>query len=126
MDVPPELSAFLDCARVEKGLAPNSIASYRRDLLKFIAFLRTRSVAFEAAGRGDIRDFLAELGKSGLSARSKARHLVAVRSFFRFLLRDGKIRSDAAAEVTLPQVGRTLPRHMAEGEVEVLLAQPDR
>ena len=121
----PELSAFLDYARVEKGLASNSIASYRRDLLKFTAFLRYRSVALENVTRDDIRDFLAELVKNGLTARSRARHLVSVRNFFRFLLKDGRIRSDAAAEIDLPQVGLSLPQHLAEGEVDALLAQPD-
>jgi integrase/recombinase XerD len=121
----PELTAFLDYARVEKGLASNSIASYRRDLLKFTAFLRHRSVGLESVTRDDIRNFLAELGQKGLTARSRARHLVSVRNFFRFLLKDGRVRSDAAAEVDLPQVGQNLPRHLAEGEVDALLAQPD-
>jgi integrase/recombinase XerD len=121
----PELNAFLDYARVEKGLASNSIASYRRDLLKFIAFLRLRDVGLETATRDDIRDFLAELAKNGLTARSRARHLVSVRNFFRFLLKDGRVQSDAAAEIDLPQVGHSLPRHLAEREVDALLAQPD-
>jgi integrase/recombinase XerD len=122
---PPELRAFLDYARVEKGLASNSIASYRRDLLKFTAFLRHRSVALESATRDHIRDFLAELGKNGLTARSRARHLVSVRGFFRFLLKDGRVGNDPAAEIDLPQIGHSLPRHLAEGEVDALLAQPD-
>lgn len=121
----PELTAFLDHARVERGLASNSIASYRRDLLKFRAFLQHRSIALEQVTRDDIRDFLAELGKNGLTARSRARHLVSVRNFFRFLLRDGKIHGNAAAEVDLPQIGRSLPKHLAEGEVDTLLVQPD-
>ena len=121
----PELSAFLDYARVEKGLASNSIASYRRDLLKFTAFLRHRSVALESATRDNIRDFLAELGKNGLTARSRARHRVSVRGFFRFLLKDGRVGNDPAAEIDLPQIGHSLPRHLAEGEVDALLAQPD-
>jgi integrase/recombinase XerD len=111
---------------VEKGLAANSIASYRRDLSKFLVFLRHRRLTVEEVTRHHIRDFLAELAKSGLTARSKARHLVSVRNLFRFLLRDGRIRSDAAAEVDLPQIGRSLPKHLAEGEVDTLLAQPDR
>ena len=121
----PELSAFLDYARVEKGLASNSIASYRRDLLKFTAFLRYRSVALEEATRDEIRDFLAELGQNGLTAKSRARHLVSVRNFFRFLLRDGRVVSDPAAGIDLPQVSHSLPRHLAEREVDALLAQPD-
>ncbi len=121
----PELTAFLDYARVERGLASNSIASYRCDLLKFIAFLRHQGVALEKVRREDIRRFLAELDRSGLSARSKARHLVSVRSLFRFLVKEGRVRSHAAGEVDLPQVGRSLPKHLAEGEVDGLLSQPD-
>ena len=120
------LRAFLDYARVEKGLASNSITSYRRDLLKFTAFLRHQNIDLENTKRDNIRDFLAELRRSGLTARSRARHLVSVRNFFRFLLKDGRVPTDPAAEIDLPQAGHSLPQHLAEGEVDALLAQPDR
>jgi len=110
---------------VEKGLASNSIASYRRDLLKFTAFLDHRSVTLENSTRDDIRDFLAELSNNGLTARSRARHLVSVRNFFRFLLKDGRVCKDAAAEIDLPQVGHSLPQHLTEAQVDALLAQPE-
>ncbi len=125
MLLPPEFAAFLDYARVEKGLAANSIVSYRRDLVKFAAFLRGRGVTLANVTRDDVRGFLAFLRANGLTARSAARHLVSVRSLFRFLLKDGRIRTDVAAEVDLPQVGRSLPKHIAESEVDKLLAQPD-
>ncbi len=120
-----ELIAFLDYIRVEKGLAANSISSYCRDLQKFINYLSRQGVALEKVSRDDIRSFLAALYASGLSARSVARHLVSVRNFFRFLLKEGRVRSDVAAEVDTPQVGRSLPKYLAAQEVDALLQQPD-
>lgn len=121
----PALSAFLDYLRVEKGLAWNSIASYHRDLVKLLSYLRRRKVILEKVSRSDIRDFLAALYADGLSTRSVARHLVSVRSLFGFLLKEGRVRSDAAAEVDAPQVGRSLPKYLALEEVDALLQQPD-
>lgn len=123
--VSAEVTAFLDHARVEKGLAANSIAGYRRDLVKFAAFLGQRSLTLENVTREDVRDFLGSLRANGLTARSAARHLVSVRSLFRFLLKNGRVRNDVVGEVDLPQLGRSLPKHLAEPEVDALLARPD-
>lgn len=123
--VSAEVTAFLDYARVEKGLAANSIAGYRRDLVKFAAFLGQRSLTLENVTREDVRDFLGSLRANGLTARSAARHLVSVRSLFRFLLKNGRVRNDVVGEVDLPQLGRSLPKHLAEPEVDALLARPD-
>ncbi len=120
-----ELLSFLDYARVERGLAFNSIVSYRRDLTEFLDYLRREKKAVERIQRTDIRNFLASLYRRGLSARSVARHLVSLRNFFRFLLRDGKIQNDPSAEVEAPKIGRRLPKFLALQEVEALLRQPD-
>ncbi len=120
-----ELSAYLDYARVEKGLASNSLLSYRRDLKKFIAHVQRKSRGLEQVTRDDIREFLGDLYGQALGARSVARHLVSLRNFFRFLLKDGKVRSDPTAEVDSPRVDQTLPKYLATDEVEALLAQPD-
>jgi len=122
---PSELMEFLDYARVEKGLASNSIISYRRDLEEFVRHLRRERQAVAGTKREDIRQFLVSLYRRGLSARSVARHLVALRVFFRFLVQDGKIESDPTAEVDAPQFGQSLPKYLAAEEVEALLRQPD-
>lgn len=121
----PELIEFLDYARVEKGLASNSIISYRRDLQEFVDHLRRERKGAAAASRDDIRQFLAALYRRGLSARSVARHLVALRNFFRFLAREGRITTDPTTELDAPQFGQTLPKFLAADEVEALLRQPD-
>jgi integrase/recombinase XerD len=120
-----ELSAYLDYARVEKGLASNSLLSYRRDLKKFIAHVQRKSRGLEQVTRDDIREFLGDLYGQALGARSVARHLVSLRNFFRFLLKDGTVRSDPTVEVDSPRVDQTLPKYLATDEVEALLAQPD-
>jgi len=120
-----EIRQFLDFARVEKGLAPNSIASYRRDLMEFSAYLQRQGTALEAADREAIRGFLASLYRRRLSARSVARHLVSLRNFFRYLVREQKIASDPTAEVQAPKVGIELPHYLSTTEVDRLLEAPD-
>lgn len=119
------LVAFLEYTRVEKGLASNSMASYGRDLAGFLAFLHGERKSPEKIDRSGIRDFLAALYRRGLSARSVARHLVSLRNFFRYLVKEGKIRIDPTREVEAPKVGSNLPKYLTPQEVEALLQQPD-
>jgi integrase/recombinase XerD len=116
---------FLDFARVEKGLAANSIESYRRDLTEFSAFLRRLGKPPSAVDRDDIRAFLKQLYKRELGARSVARHLVSLRNLFRFLMREGRLIADPTADVEAPRLDQSLPRHLSVDEVDQLLAQPD-
>jgi len=120
-----EVRLFLDFARVEKGLAANSVASYRRDLTGFAAFLHRQGKSFSEVGRHDIRSFLTELYRRGLGARSVARHLVSLRNLFRFLVREGRLASDPTEEVEAPRLGQSLPKYLSAGEVDQLLTQPD-
>lgn len=120
-----EFEAFLDYIRVEKGLAANSIDSYRRDLVGFAKFLQRERKELKKVTREDLRGFLASLFQRGLSARSVARHLVSIRNVFRFLVREGKLDTDPAAEFEVPRIGRDLPKYMTTNEVDALLLQPD-
>jgi integrase/recombinase XerD len=120
-----EIRLFLDFARVEKGLAANSIAGYRRDLAEFSVFLRRHHKSFGDVRRDDVRAFLTELYRRGLAARSVARHLVSLRNLFRFLVRDGHLASDPSAEVEAPHLDQSLPKYLSAEEVDRLLEQPD-
>jgi integrase/recombinase XerD len=121
----PELNEYLDYARVERGLAANSIASYQRDLLEFVKHIRRDRKSLSSIRREDIRNFLELLYRRGLGGRSVARHLVALRNFCRFLLREGKIEIDPTAEIDAPLFGHSLPRYLSADEVDALLRQPD-
>lgn len=120
-----EVLLFLDFARVEKGLANNSIGSYRRDLSEFSVFLRRLGKPPSAVDRDDIRIFLRELYDRGLGARSVARHLVSLRNLFRFLVREGRQTADPTADVEAPKLDQSLPRYLTAEEVERLLVLPD-
>lgn len=119
------VQSFLNYIRVEKGLAPNTMEAYRRDLEKFTRFLGKRNLAVSAVTRDDIVDFLAVLFRQKLDSRSVARHLVSVRHFYRFAVAEGAVKEDPAANVESPRFRRSLPRHLSLEEVERLLAQPD-
>jgi integrase/recombinase XerD len=120
-----QVTNFLNYLRVEKGLAPNTVASYQRDLKKFAVYCRSGGIRGQDAIRQQIREFLQWLFKRQLTARSVARHLVALRGFFRFLVNERVIIADPAADLETPQSGLTLPKFLAIGEVEALLQQPD-
>lgn len=118
-----EINRFLNYIRVEKGLAENTVSSYRRDLLKFEQFAGKRQLS--GLERADVRKFMRRLYDDGLGARSVARHLVSLRSLFRFLLKEGRLERDVTADIDSPQLGMRLPKHLALDEVEALLQQPD-
>jgi integrase/recombinase XerD len=121
----PEVHLFLDFARVEKGLASNSILSYRRDLAEFSSFLRRVGKPLYEVDRYDIRAFLKVLYDRHLGARSVARHLVSLRNLFRFLVREGRQTLDPTADIEAPKLDQSLPKYLTAEEVELLLAQPD-
>ena len=120
-----QIRTFLNCLRVEKGLAENTILAYRRDIVKFAAFCAERKLAAKDIQRADVVDFLASLYRGGLDSRSVARHLVTIRHFFRFALLEGYITDDPAATIESPRFRHSLPEFLSLDEVDRLLAQPD-
>jgi integrase/recombinase XerD len=117
---------YLGHIKVERQLAPNSVAAYGRDLANFAAFLAEKGVrSLAAVGTGGVLDYLAaEAGK--LAARSQARRLTTLRMFFRFLKAEHLLETDPTADVDLPRYGRKLPGVLTLTEVEALLLAPDR
>ncbi len=116
------IAAFLNYVRVERGLAPNTIAAYRLDLDKFEAFCRQQRLAVTGIERQHIVDFLASLYRRGLDSRSVARHLVTLRNFFRFLRQENTVRREPTEHVESPRTWKRLPRFLTLEEVERLLA----
>ncbi len=119
------IRAFLNYLKVEKGLAPNTVVAYGRDLAKFAAFAEKREWALRSIQRSDIVDFLASLYRQKLDSRSVARHQVTLRNFFRFALTEGLIETDPTLNLESPKVRRSLPGFLRLEEVDKLLEQPD-
>ncbi len=115
---------FINHLRVERGLADNTIQSYSRDLIRFLQFLEERKRSPLHVTQDDIIAYMGRL-KKGLSARSCARNLSAVKTFFRFLVSDGRIESSPARLLGAPKVPQRLPDVLSRDEVDLLLSKPD-
>jgi integrase/recombinase XerD len=118
-------AAFLNYIRVERGLSANTLEAYGSDLFKFTSFLTQRKLGLAKVQRDDVVDFLSNLYRRGLDSRSVARHLVTVRSFFKFLVIDGVVNNDPTMNLESPKIRQTLPSFLSVKEVEKLLALPD-
>lgn len=126
-----QIQRFLDHLTVERGLSPNTIAAYRRDLAKYRTFLATRGVA-DAGSVNDaaVAAFVAQLSASKHSdgkpyrATSVVRALSSVRSLHRFLMREGGAARDPSSGVVRPKLPRSLPHPISVAEVIELLDAP--
>jgi integrase/recombinase XerD len=125
MEISVAINSFLTHVRVEKGLSPNTVIAYRRDILKFEAFARKRKLSLESVSRDDLIDFLASLYRLKLESRTVARHLVTLRNFFRFAQIQELIAEDPSLNLESPKIRRSLPGYLRLEEVERLVAQPD-
>jgi integrase/recombinase XerD len=122
--LPGEAAAFLNFCRIEKGLAANSLDAYQADLHKFVQFAGSQCGGaipdVEAVGR--YMDFLYQ---AGLGSRSAARHLSTLRSFYAFLLREGRIGRDPTEHLGTPRQWQTIPKFLNLEEIERLSQAPD-
>jgi integrase/recombinase XerD len=122
---------FMDYLSVERGLSRHTLEAYRRDLLRYVRFLADQGITDPIrAGEADIAGFLGHLSASEYApgrrymASSVARTLAAVRSFHRFLVREGDTPADPAELVTRPRVPRNLPKPLTVEEMSALLEAP--
>ncbi|MGH9543442.1 MAG: site-specific tyrosine recombinase XerD [Terriglobales bacterium] len=120
----PEIEAFLHQARVEQGLAPNTVAAYARDLAKLSRWSQAQERPLATCQRTDLQRYLLSLRTMGLSGASVARHMVSMRRLFRYLILD-RVRADDPCEgLESPRLGLRLPKVLSADEVERLLATP--
>jgi len=126
MEVSSTILGFLNHIRVEKGLSPNTLTAYRRDLMKFEAFAKKRKLTLEGITRDHLVDFLATLYRQKLESRSVARNLVTLRNFFRYAQVEELVTSDPSANLESPKVRRRLPGYLKLADVERLMTQPDQ
>jgi integrase/recombinase XerD len=119
------VDAYLNYILIEKGLAAQTIAAYARDLQRFANFLtRCKIMAPARIEPAVILQYLIALREDGLSARSRARHLVSLRGFFKFLVHEKHLDHNPAQLVELPKSGLKLPEVLSEAEVEALIDAP--
>lgn len=114
------IEAFLEMLAAERGAAANTLAAYRRDLSHAAGAMAPAGL--DDADGAAIDSYLQSLAAAGLSPRTGARRLSALRQYFRFLLSEGLRDDDPTAAIDGPRLGRSLPKNLSEAEVEALLA----
>ena len=119
------IDAFCDQVWLQDGLAASSLASYRRDLARWAAWLEHRGRTLLAAQRADVDAFLADEFRGKAKATSVSRRLSALRRFYALQLLQGTLPADPTLRVRAPKLPRRLPKNLSEADVEALLAVPD-
>ena len=119
------IEQFLERSWAENGLARTTQTSYRHDLAGLSRWLQSRSGDLLGVKRQDLFEYLSERSGQNYAARSNARLLSALRSFYSQQLRFGIIKEDPSALLDLPKLGKGLPKALSETEIEALLNGPD-
>jgi integrase/recombinase XerD len=121
------VSGFLDYLKIEKGLAPLTVAAYATDVNQFTGFLSKRKRTLLNARRNELRDFIQELFTNSVDGRSVGRKLSALRHLYRYLLLDKLIEQDPTLNIDSPKQWKVLPKSLARDEMEIILrASPPR
>ncbi|OEU48934.1 MAG: site-specific tyrosine recombinase XerD [Desulfobacterales bacterium C00003060] len=117
---------FINYLVVEKGLSKNTVVAYSRDLTLYLEFLKANDISHIAdADTTLVLKHLIDLRNAGLGPRSRARHLVALRGFYRFLVQEKALRTNPAQVVDIPKSGLKLPDVLKVDEVVRILGTPD-
>ncbi|RPI27345.1 MAG: site-specific tyrosine recombinase XerD [Acidobacteria bacterium] len=116
--------SYLNYLQVERGLSANTLEAYRRDILDFLCFVDEQGLELKDVRKSELGTYLQNL-YSRLSARSVARKIVSLRSFYRYLLLDKHVSEDPTENLDSPRTWRSLPKYLTAEEVDSLLQQPD-
>ncbi|MBU1038387.1 MAG: site-specific tyrosine recombinase XerD [Candidatus Omnitrophica bacterium] len=120
------IDEFLNYLSVERGLSKNTISAYSTDLRHFAGHLQSRGISDpDHVKRQDIMDYMLKLKDNRISSNSISRALVAIKMFYKFLVRERLARDDVAGVLESPKLVRPLPNVMGMQEVDKLLAAPD-
>ncbi len=116
---------FLSYIEVERGLANNTVWSYRRDLADFAKYLESKKISSPIdTHHAEIRDFLMWQKDKGLAASSISRHLASLKTFYRFLVKERLLKDDPTSLLESPKLFKRIPDVLLSQEVESLLDAP--
>lgn len=121
----PLADAFLEYLLIEKGLAENTLTSYRADLEDFLAFIATGGLELEHVDEDALLLYLTNLKSRALVERSLARRLSTLRGLFAFGLKEGLLTADPVEFLSNPKLPRTLPDVLSCAEMDAILNMPD-
>jgi len=117
--------SFIDHLQIERGLSPNSIAAYGRDLDRFARYLTEKDLDFQALNTENLTEYEIALKQEGLALSSINRGVSALKTFYKYLSREYTI-ADPTTELTANRLPRKLPKALTIGEIESLLSSTER
>lgn len=107
--------------KLEKGLSPNSVDAYERDLSKLSVYLKEAGVETDKATFEVLRDFVIEIANAGIHPRSQARILSGIKSYYHFLVYKNKIETDPTELLESPKIGLYLPEVLTVEEIDAIV-----
>lgn len=116
---------YLNYLAVEKGLAANSLAAYGRDLREMAEWVAKNGLVIDSLKPEDIREWLIDLSRKGISQRTKRRKISSIRGFFKFALAEGHIDTDPSETIESPQIGQYIPAFLSVEDIEMLFSVPE-
>jgi len=119
------LQTYIEYLSVEKGLSQNTLLSYARDIQKLFEFFEGQDIDGTKIEERDLIKFVHAQSRVGLSARSLARLISSLKSYYSFLLLEGVLSTNPTANLSAPKIWFSLPKFLTVKEVEQLLEQPD-
>ncbi|MDO8662043.1 MAG: site-specific tyrosine recombinase XerD [Candidatus Omnitrophota bacterium] len=120
------IDTFLNYLSVERGLANNTIISYREDLNMYLDFIEKSNVSIlSKISKNNITNFMFDQKGKGIAVNSIARRLAAIRMFHRFLTRERILKDDPSTLIDSPKLWKKIPDTLTLNEVELLIAQPN-
>jgi len=119
------LRQFLAFLKFDRTLSDNTVLSYGRDVAKLLRFLEAKRTTWDRAREADLVAFVHGQSSAGLSPRSLARLISAVKGFYRFLILDRRVAKDPTAQISSPKAWLHLPIFLSVKEVQSLLRRPD-
>ena len=117
------IEAFLEALR-NRAVSEHTLSAYESDLRDFQSFFKLRKVEFKSMDHVFLRDFLGHLYERNLKKTSVARKLACLRTFFKFLVRDGQLKINPAELISSPRLPKMLPSYLPEDEVVAVVEMP--
>ncbi len=117
------ISEYISYLKIEKSLSGNSVEAYNRDISMLRSYFETQKINIQPADvkLSHLRDFIERINEMGISARTQARVISGIKSFYKYLLLDEKIDNDPTALLEAPRIGRKLPNILSVKEIDNLI-----
>ena len=119
------IDTFIDSIWLEQGLSKSTLSAYRSDINVLGKWASSKRLKIEDISRADLLDFIADKAHSGISARTSARMLSSFRRFYGYLFQEEIISTNPTEKISMPKIGKSLPKLLTEEEVLKLIKAPN-